>query len=246
MSRNVIEVLLRFNTQTVGRDRVFRLMQYGSKLIWWLLEKYSHDKDKVNKLKNLEHSLSTARKLFRLGRSLDSLYGALGTVNLPNLTLRLTLTLSRINMALYILTDNLLWLGRVGLTDVNMAKWSKLSYKLWLYALVMNLVRDVYEIYQLIQLRASSCSVYFPHYIDLKEQQSNAFLLNRIKALLQWMMIHKDITLDTIKNGCDFWIPYSSLGYANLSPGLVGLLGVISSVAGMISIADASCKLVPS
>ncbi|XP_067137316.1 peroxisomal membrane protein 11B [Centruroides vittatus] len=248
MPANMMDVILRFNTQTVGRDRLFRFLQYGSRLVWWLLEKYSHDKDKVSKLKNLEYSLSTARKLFHLGRSLDSIYGALNTINLPDLTLRLTLTLSRINMALYLLADNMLWIGRVGLAKINKAKWSEISYKLWLYALIMNLIRDAYEIFQLIQIHTSRCSTYpyLPNYMEFKDQLPSDMLYNRLRTILQWMIVHKDVTLDTIRNGCDFWIPFSSLGYVNLSPGLVGFLGVVSSLLGMIPIVDASYKLVPS
>lgn len=243
MSGSVMDELVKFNSQTAGRDRLFRLFQYGSRFVWAYLEKHSHDKDTINKLKNLEYSLSTARKLFRFGRSIDTFYGALNTIHLQDSTLRYTLTLSRINMALYLMSDHILWIGRVGLLNINKNKWSRISYKLWLYYLVMNLTRDVYEIVRIINMKTHGKLSTLRKGMKYTPDECSG---SKLWALYNIILQHKDVTLDTIKNGCDIWLPLSQLGYANLSPGLVGLLGVISSIAGILPIVDHSCKLMPS
>jgi peroxin-11B len=53
------------------------------------------------------------------------------------------------------------------------------------------------------------------------------------------------VVVDTVKNGCDVMIPLTALGYMRLSPGTVGLLGVVSSVAAIISLVDPLARLTP-
>jgi peroxin-11B len=60
-----------------------------------------------------------------------------------------------------------------------------------------------------------------------------------------YLDMHKDIVLDTLKNGCDFFIPFTSLGFIKLSPKTIGMLGVISSVAGLLVILEPRAKLLP-
>ena len=56
---------------------------------------------------------------------------------------------------------------------------------------------------------------------------------------------HKHITFDTLKNVCDFFIPLSNLGSFKISPGLIGILGIVSSLAGIVPMMDPSAKMTP-
>lgn len=240
MSPDMMDKLVKFNSQSSGRDKLFRLVQYSSRLIWANLENRNANKDIINKLKNLEYTLSTARKLYRFGRCTDTLYTALSSINLNDPTLQNTITLSRINMALYLLTDHVIWLGRAGLADINTAKWSRLSYKLWLYYLVMNLSRDVYEISRIIN-----------NFVSLNEKipfgkiERSSSVIATFQRLCSLIKVHKDVAFDTVKNGCDVCLPLAQLGYLSISPRTVGILGVISSIAGMLPLIDPSYKLTP-
>lgn len=51
--------------------------------------------------------------------------------------------------------------------------------------------------------------------------------------------------VDTLKNTCDLFIPMAALGYVRLSPGTVGMLGVVSSVAGIAALINPMYKLCP-
>ena len=46
------------------------------------------------------------------------------------------------------------------------------------------------------------------------------------------------LIMDTLKNLADFWLPMSALGHINLSPVLVGILGVISSITSALPLID--------
>lgn len=54
--------IIKVTEKTSGRDKICRLVQYGSKFIYWLLEQKSLSPELIKKLKSLESSISTARK----------------------------------------------------------------------------------------------------------------------------------------------------------------------------------------
>lgn len=240
MTSDIMDKLVKFNTQSSGRDKLFRLVQYSSRIIWANLEKHNRNKDLINKLKNLEYTLSTARKLYRFGRCSDTLYSALSSINLNDPTLRHTITLSRINNALYLLTDHIIWLGRAGVANIDNAKWSRLSYKLWLYYLVLNLGRDVYEIARIIDRFISPNKEF-----HFERIECSGSIVPTIYMLYNLLKTNKDVAVDTVKNGCDVCLPLAQLGYLSISPRTIGILGAISSIAGMLPLLDPSYKLSP-
>lgn len=177
--------------------------------------------------------------VYRFGRCTDTMYTALSSIHLNDPTLRHTITLSRISMALYLLTDHIIWLGRVGLANIDHAKWSKLYYRLWLYFVTMNLGRDAYEITRILSQFKGSDEVPFG---KIERSSSVIAMFQRFCGLLK---THKDVAVDTVKNGCDVCIPLAQLGYLSISPRTVGILGAISSIVGMLPLLDSSYKLAP-
>lgn len=163
-------------------------------------------------------------------------------MHLPDSTLRLTLTFSRISSSLYLFCDHILWFGRMGLFDIDKSKWSNLSNKFWLYSIVMNLIRDFYEIQNI--LKASSFSRYSQPRGKVVSENLN--LEAQFIVFMNWISRNKNVSLDTFKNFCDFWIPLNSLGHVKAHPGVIGLCGAISSFAAIIQIIDISYRLSPS
>ncbi|CAH1164610.1 unnamed protein product [Phaedon cochleariae] len=232
-----MENLIKINNQTAGRDKIARLLQYLSRFLWHRLQQTN--KDGVVGLKNLEFQLSTFRKLLRFGRFAESLYATLPLFAHEELPVRFTVILSKIANSMFLLADHILWLGRADICAVDTAKWGQISNKYWLYSITMNLVRDFYEISML-----------------LKSQQSNILLDNRIKNFSDVLRLlarasaslqsNERVVIDTIKNCCDFFIPLNALGHVKLSPSTIGLLGTISSIAGLLVLWEPSRKLSPS
>lgn len=175
----------------------------------------------------------------RLGKSAEVLYAAFKSIHYEDATVKLTSTLSKISSALFLLTDHILWIGRSGLATVNTTKWSEISNKYWLYSVIMNLIRDFYEIMRIvdqenIRLRINSRS------------SQNEISRQVVKAASIFVNDHKSVFWDTVKNTCDVWIPLTALGYTKFKPGTIGFLGTISSIAGIISLIDPHAKLLPS
>ncbi|KAH8370331.1 hypothetical protein KR093_003085 [Drosophila rubida] len=237
---------VQLNNQAAGRDKIARLIQYASRAMWDSLDNANCHPALVDNFKTIEYILSTFRKLLRFGKGLDVFYASLKAIHYPDLTIRVTLTMSKVSQALFLLADHLLWLARTGLTTVNAKKWSKMANKYWLFSIIMNLCRDFYEIIRVLDLHKASCrggitrckipaSINSP--ADVKRLALHSY------ALVQG---HKDIVVDTVKNVCDLFIPLTALGYTSLTPRTIGLLGAISSVAGLWALLDSTAKLTPS
>ncbi|XP_011314938.1 peroxisomal membrane protein 11B [Fopius arisanus] len=230
-----MDLLIKVNNQSAGRDKIARFFQYGSRAGWYLLQNGETTRNSVDILKSLEYTFSSFRKLLRFGRSLDSLYSALSTIKNPDLVIRFTLTFSKIANGLFLLADHIIWIGRAGLFRINLEKWTTVANKYWLFTIVMNLVRDLYEIMQIIDQN----SLHHNYKINLS-------IHDLLSMILCYSKNHKSVFLDILKNGCDFFIPMTALGYTKLNPGTIGLLGLISSIVGLYCLIDPLAKLSPS
>ncbi|CAB3363570.1 Hypothetical predicted protein [Cloeon dipterum] len=204
-----MEVLIRINNQTAGRDKLARLLQYMSRALWAILEGRPRV---VHKLQGLEYALSTFRKLLRWGRCIEALHSALQAFSHPDVVQRTLLAIGRISNACFMFADHLLWLGRAGLAKVDAKKWTSISNRYWLYSLTVNLVRD---------------------FIALKEAKERK---GSIVSEGAWIV-------DTVKNSCDLLIPLTAMNHLKLGPASIGLLGVASSIAGLLPMVHTPFKI---
>nr|XP_046249043.1 peroxisomal membrane protein 11A [Scatophagus argus] len=246
-----MDAFAKFTSQSQGRDRIFRATQYACALSIYLLQKHSDRKDLVAKLKSLEAAMSAGRKLFRLGNTINSIEAAKRTMQLSDRVLCLCLTAVNINRALYFVCDNVLWARSVGLIrDINKERWSLNASRCYLLSLVLYLTRDVYVVVQLMVQRARD--KHFrqkmdqhlrenPEVADVVIPQLDAFLF----LLLDSLKSHPDVALDTLKNICDLFIPLDRLGIYQSNAGVVGFCGLISSLIGIVTLAQPKLRISP-
>lgn len=230
-----MDYLLKLNSQTAGRDKLVRFLQYLSRFLGHRLQ-LRGSKD-VDRLRSLEYNFSTFRKLLRFGRCVDTLYSVLPIVNHPDPAIRLIVSSSKISNSLFLLADHMLWLSRSGVCEVDSDKWSNISNKYWLYSITMNLVRDFYEIYQILQREQGRCTP--------QNCRNPKELFLSLNHAFKCVKPHRDVVIDTVKNSCDLFIPLTALGYTKFSPSTIGILGVISSLAGILTLLDNRNKLSP-
>lgn len=160
--------------------------------------------------------------------------------------LRLTLTLSKIAQALFLYADHIIWLSRTGLFKrIDAIKWNKRANKYWLLSIVLNLCRDFYEIIKLMDSTTSHNKTIHGKSCPSRICSMQDFLQIAMRCY-GCIYINQAIFVDTIKNLCDVFIPLTGLGYTKLSPRSIGILGVISSLAGLIVILKPTAKLIPS
>lgn len=191
----------------------------------------------------------------RFGKCIDVLYAAQRTIHHTNVTLRLTLTLSKIAQALFLYADHIIWLSRTGLVkSIDAKKWNDTANKYWFVSIVMNLCRDFYELSRLIDRTLNSGNgrnnqtLYrwlFDTNANISSLSKNDFGKASLHAY-SYVYENRAIFIDTMKNMCDVFIPLTALGYTKLKPRTVGLLGVISSIAAIMVLIQPAAKLQPS
>ncbi|XP_036211707.1 peroxisomal membrane protein 11A isoform X2 [Myotis myotis] len=74
---------------------------------------------------------------------------------------------------------------------------------------------------------------------DEETEWLQSFLLLLFRSLRK----HPPLLLDTVKNLCDLLNPLDQLGIYRSNPGIIGLGGLVSSVAGIITVAWPHLKL---
>ncbi|XP_043540779.1 peroxisomal membrane protein 11B, partial [Chiloscyllium plagiosum] len=191
--------------------------------------------------------------VFRLGNSAEALEAAKRAIHLSDLVLRFCITVSHLNRAMYLGCDNLLWAGKVGLaTKLDQDKWSQRSFRYYLFALIMNLSRDAYEIAALAQREArarSKVGAEADGSGGMPSGASAALLAGSLRArlglLCHVLKANPPLLLDVLKNCCDLFIPLDRLGLLKTSPGVVAFCGLSSSVLSILTISQPWLKLKP-
>lgn len=207
------------------------------------------------RVRQLEAHLSLGRKLLRLGGSADALEAAKRAIHLSDAVLRFCLTLSHLNRAMYLACDNVLWAGKAGLAPaVDQEKWSQRSFRYYLFALIVNLSRDAYEIRALMERKAGGQRAKGAEAGRQQQQRRRAEaglqqlglrLQLELRLLLRVLRGNPPLLLDVLKNACDLFIPLDKLGLYRSSPAFVGLCGLASSVLSILTILHPWLKLKP-
>lgn len=245
MDSEFITNVIKFNGTTNGRDKICRLLQYTCRLAWGRYETKNLP-ELVQTLKNIENAFSMTRKLLRFGKSLDFIQGAMRSIHLKDAVLRLTLTLSKINQALYLLFDHFLWLNNVGALKLNKQYWSEISSRFYLATLVLNVIRDIYSVYVVAVDEYKSFVMKNSRSSYHNGDRNHKDVLVRTKDLPTILKENMPLVLDSVKNLFDLTIPLSTLGVLKLSPQKQGLFGIVSSFIAVLTIWNPALKLVPS
>ncbi|XP_078283370.1 peroxisomal membrane protein 11A [Rhinoraja longicauda] len=237
-----------------GRDKIFRTTQYACILLNYLIHKNGSNKELAAKLKHLESNLSSGRKLFRLGNTVDAVQTARRNVQLSDPVLRFCLTAIPLSRALYYICDNILWAGAVGLGDIDKEKWSKRCNRYYFFSLVVSLGRDVYEVVQLMKEEAlvrkrqesKSVSNLENNHVQIEFDwiariKSKAFLV----LLFQSLGSNPPVLLDVVKNLCDLVLPLDKIGICKTNPAVVGFCGLLSSILSILAFTQPALKLKP-
>lgn len=169
--------------------------------------------------------------VFRLGKSLDMYIGFVKASAISHdKVLQVLIMCRRMTYIVYYLIDHMTWAARVGLIKSDSKSWSKFQAKFWIIALVFSLLRNIYDLMNLL---------FAP-----KEKIDGEKAIQKSPA--QRVMRRPEVVLDLVKNSADFLLPFNVLGIVQLNTGTSGLLGLISSIAGSLPIWYPDLKLKPS
>jgi peroxin-11B len=174
---------------------------------------------------------------------------------------RLTSALSRISSSCFMVLDHIVCLHKLGLLPANLidpASWDRTSAKFWLYSIILGIIRDVYEINRIhneYQMRWKQKKGRRSVTYGMEDSKSSGGIggtshftvqcVMRARVASKYITDHADVAIDTLKNSCDLFIPLNALGVVKLSPGTIGFLGVISTIASAIPQINPMVKMVP-
>ncbi|KAM3849737.1 peroxisomal membrane protein 11B, partial [Diretmus argenteus] len=241
--------------------------QYACTLLGYSLQKGGAGVELLNLVRQLEAHMSLTRKMLRLGNSVEALEAAKRAVHLSDSVLRLCLTVAHLNRAMYFACDNVLWAGKTGiLPQLDQHKWSQRSFRYYLFALILNLTRDAYELRLLMEresrYQSSTKSPPSPSAVTRPDDDSSfpssptspgtvilpmlsARLCRQLHLLVTVLYSNPPLLLDLLKNSCDIFIPLDRLGIYPTGPGFIGACGLTSSVLSILTIMHPWLKLKP-
>lgn len=201
----------------------------------------------------------------RLGKTHDHIELILKSMQMDDFFLRNILTFYNVNQALYLLLDNILWLNSIGIISLKYKEkqLNKYCNNFWLYSTIINLLRDLYDLKNVIQIEKLKSKEYSSTDRYVLNESSGAYTsylysnsgnLSTKKMVICFLRFAKIICfnkrnhpliIDTIKNLFDVFLPFSNLGYVNISHGIQGFVGLISSLLSILVLWDSKYKLTP-
>ena len=117
--------------------------------------------------------------------------------------------------AMYVLTDNLVWLSKCGLFDIDRERYSNLSDSYWLLSVLLLLMKNLLQAQIIFQ---NIPSVTKDNTVKFQTRAQNFVSQNKI------------LSFDILRNLCDICICMSSLKKWKISSTTVGVAGLVGSL----------------
>lgn len=148
------------------------------------------------------------------------------------------------NRVICFICDTVLWVRSVGLASgINKEKWLVWAARHYYYSLLLSLARDLYEIsLQMEQAKGEKSASQEPLGYSVADEETE-WLQSFFLLLFRSLKKHPPLLLDTVKNVCDILNPLDQLGIYKFNPGIIGLGGLVSSLAGIVIVACPRMKL---
>ncbi|KAH7883706.1 peroxisomal biogenesis factor 11 [Phlebopus sp. FC_14] len=223
---------LKFGATNIGRDKLYRTVQYFSRfLAWYLL--FRGNKAQAARWTALKNHLALGRKLMRLGKPVEHLQAALRAAQSTGETgEQLTAIGRQLAYFGYLTYDAVVWANQIRIINLKPStsqKVSKIANRFWLSGILLSIMHALLKAGRLAQeakkLRTSEAWGE-KDVGDEAQHEMRQLALERMRADTRYQFI-----IDIL----DVWIPASNLGLANVNDGIVGLAGMISSIMGLRS-----------
>ncbi|KAK5815264.1 peroxisomal biogenesis factor 11 [Linnemannia elongata] len=227
MSNAVINVQpwLKFTATTVGRDKIYRAVQYFSRFLAWYLLRQGSSKETVARFNNLKKTLALSRKLMRFGKPVEHLEAAVIATGVKDEFLRFCVIGKQLAYAGYLSYDALIFLDGAGAYKfTNIKRYTELANKFWLAGIVFSFISGLYKTRQ-VQIRRQAALRGLKH----NGESEKAYSRTELTALAREQHALNKVLL---QDGLDMLIPASGLNYVNLDDGAVGLIGTATSLMG--------------
>ncbi|RIB11408.1 peroxisomal biogenesis factor 11 [Gigaspora rosea] len=217
----VVDSSLKYANTTVGRDKVFKGVQFFARFLAWYLNRINYDKETIKRLSSLKSTIASSRKLMRTGKFVEHLQQASKALKEKDEIARFTTVGRRLGYTVYLFCDSLLWAHSTGVYKFEqIKKITEIAYKFWIFGLTSSIIHCLYKLHQ---------NGLKKNFFEKNSRSKNIESSEKISSIdSEVIALRRQLLQDIF----DIMIPTTSLGYIHLEDGIVGLAGVLSAIIG--------------
>ncbi|KAF9360081.1 Peroxisomal membrane protein PMP27 [Mortierella sp. NVP85] len=216
-----VQPWLRFTATTVGRDKIYRAVQYFSRFLAWYLLRQGATKETVARFNSLKKTLGLSRKC----KPVEHLENAARATIIKDEFLKFCTIGKQLAYAGYLTFDGIIFIDGAGAYKFqNIKKYGEYASKFWLAGIVFGFITGLYKTRQ-IQIRRESAVRGLAHSSEAEKSEAR----NDVKALAKEQ---HSVNKQLLQDGLDMLIPATGLGYLNLDDGAIGLIGTATAIMG--------------
>jgi len=221
---------LKWLESTNGRDKLYRLIQYGSKPVLQFLKDNQYDKDTIDRLSKGASAVGLTRKLMRFFRSLEYTNEFLKSLAIKDEFERYVTLFKSFCLAVWMVVDHVQWMNKAGYLKLGATpKMDEIHSKAWLYGLFFGVVLNIYKLRALLDEERLKRSA-----LRSAEAQNNSDASRSASKDLVALDDKKNKQLmGLVKNSLDMVIPAQRLQWLPVSDGTAGVAGTITSIIGI-------------
>ncbi|SGY78758.1 BQ5605_C008g04940 [Microbotryum silenes-dioicae] len=212
---------------TVGRDKAYRTIQYLARFLAFYTLRKGYTNETVARLTALKSTLGLSRKLMRIGKPFEHLQAAVKSLDVQDPVLKFTALGRQLGYAGYLWNDMLVWAHSSKVRPLSPADAkivSQRAAKLWFTGISFSLISSIYRLVDLSAREAKA-----------RRTRASEKEVER-KAELKAVLAQKAaVRTQLVQDGLDILLPAGVLGYHNLDDGVLGLVGVVTSLMGLRS-----------
>jgi len=232
-----LDDMVKFLNEPSGKDRLFRGAIFVCRLAEWLLKKRNLKHPLAVRVKNLDGSLNSTRRVLRLGKILQ-FYQQLCLIPVKlrgNLTMMLLETGKVLSSIIYVVNDHAKWISSIGVLDINGEKYGYRSTCAWFSIIIFSLLIDSIRLFKSLQAEQELFTRLENQTESKDTAGTNEYAVR--KSLAELYIARRFIYIELIKNSFD--TPIAVIGVMkwknNTLDGLIALLGIISSFLAVYS-----------
>ncbi|KAI0778034.1 peroxisomal biogenesis factor [Trametes elegans] len=218
---------LRVLNTTIGRDKLYRAVQYFSRFFAWFLLSRGY-KIQAARWDALKSHLALGRKLLRLGKFMENAQAALRAISAPGETgERLTLIGRQVGYFGYLLLDGFVWANSIkffNLLPSTAQKVNKRSAQFWFTGIVFSIAHGLLKAGRLANEVKKLQGQTWAEKSAEAERDLKLQDLNSAREAVRYQFI-----IDIL----DVWIPATTIGLVNLNDGVLGIFGFITSLMAL-------------
>ncbi|CAG8646815.1 3773_t:CDS:2, partial [Dentiscutata heterogama] len=137
----VVDRSLKYANTTVGRDKVYKGVQFFARFLAWYLNRLNYDKETIKRLNSLKSTIASARKLMRIGKFVEHLQFASKALKEKDEFARFTTVGRRLGYTVYLFCDSLIWAHSTGVYKFNQIKRiTNTAYRFWIIGLMSSII----------------------------------------------------------------------------------------------------------